>query len=374
MDSNPRRNIAAIALFWIFLVLCVGVLGVGWSLNNLPAEDQTRVYLADLHVSLGLSAAILLLAQFLLGAALLLAGAFEIRSGRQTVALWLRRLIYVAFLALAISGALALAYRGEQIFFWAYPLPYWNGGDRLLADLLKTIHGYAAYALAGLIIAYVAFTLFDRFAPAAPADSRAVEVPAPTTIAAMIADGLSHSFGFFGATAFWLQLLLGVVSAVLLVFGYVGHTVSPDASGFGDAIYWATAAIGLLALTTIFSFYYMKTAARIRNRPEHYLSHQRGMSFWFVGSGGFINVLGALASFVGVGLSVALLIGKTVSQPPGIAITDPVKIIRALDVFVLLVNFSLLFAHFVGLGVAAWLMISALKSRHQYVVATEAGK
>ncbi len=59
-------------------------------------------------------------------------------------------------------------------------------------------------------------------------------------------------------------------------------------------------------------------------------------------------------------------------QPPGIAIVDPQKIIRALDIFILLVNFNLLFAHFIGFGVAAWLSIGALKARHQYVVASEA--
>jgi hypothetical protein len=81
---------------------------------------------------------------------------------------------------------------------------------------------------------------------------------------------------------------------------------------------------------------------------------------------GSISIVGALASFAGVGLSVALLIGKTVSQPPGIAITDPSKIVRALDIFLLLVNVDLLLAHFVGVGITAWLSISALKAHHQY--------
>jgi Protein of unknown function (DUF3611) len=49
---------------------------------------------------------------------------------------------------------------------------------------------------------------------------------------------------------------------------------------------------------------------------------------------------------------------KTVSQPPGIAITDPSKIVRALDVFILIVNFDLLVAHFIGVGTALWLIIN----------------
>lgn len=373
MPPDPRRNFLLVTIFWLFLALCVGVLGVGWTMNHAGLDDVARAYLSDLHISLGLSAAVLFALQLLLGAAVaLFGGPFHPRDGRQTMAFSLRLLISAAFVAVAGAGALTLAYRGEQIFFWRFALPPWDAGDRQLAEKLETVHGLAAHALAAAILAYVAFTAFDHFSPAAPRGRPAPPVSAPTSIASMIADGLSQSFRFFGGAAFWLQLFLGVVSGLLLVFGFVGHTVSPNVSGFGDAIYWASTAIGLLAFTTIFAFFYSKAAPRIRSHPERYLSYRHRLAFWYVGLGGFLNIVGVLISFGGVGLSVALLIGKTVSQPPGIAITDPVKIIRALDVFILLVNFSLLFAHFIGFGVAAWLNISALKARHQYVVATEA--
>jgi hypothetical protein len=151
---------------------------------------------------------------------------------------------------------------------------------------------------------------------------------------------------------------------LLFAFGYVGHTVSPGGSRF-DAIDWASVALGLLVLSGFFTHAYMRAAPRLKRDPSRYLGDGRRGVFWFVTRAGVVNGLGALISFTGVGLSVALLIGKTVSQPPGIAITDPSKIIRALDVFVLLVNFCLLFAHFIGFGAAAWLSISALKARHQ---------
>ena len=160
-----------------------------------------------------------------------------------------------------------------------------------------------------------------------------------------------------------------MISSVLLGFGFAGRTVSPGETVFGDAIYWAAGALGMLVLTTLLSFKYLKTAPRIRSDPTRYLSREYRWTFWFVVVGGLLSVLGLLNSFGGVGLSVGLLIGKTMSQPPGIAITDPTKIIRALDVFVLLVNFNLLFAHFIGFGVAAWLRISSLQARHQFLVA-----
>jgi len=375
MGSDPRRPIVSIAIFWLFLLLCLLDFGLGRFAGRAPLEQQTQAYLSDLHVSLGITAAILLAAQFLLGVGLRLAvrGA-KPHDARAVVALWLRLLIYLSFLTLAVSGVLAMACRGEHVFFFEYGLPFWDAGERALAEPLQTIHGFSAPTLAGLILAYVAFAIFDRLMPASRPADVAAEPATPTTIASIIAHDLAHSFRFFGVTAFWIELFLGVVSAPLLIFSYVGHTVSPSVSGFGDAINWATAGLALLVLSILFGYRYMNVAIRIKSQPEYYLAHERSMSFWFVALGGFINGLGTLVSFLGVGLSVALLIGKTVSQPPGIAITDPNRIIRALDIFVLLVNFSLLFAHFIGVGVAAWLSISGLKARHQYVVATEARK
>ena len=56
-----------------------------------------------------------------------------------------------------------------------------------------------------------------------------------------------------------------------------------------------------------------------------------------------------------------MLIAKTVSQPPGMAITNPNRIVRALDVFVVLANINLITAHFVGAAISMWLLE---KNRH----------
>ena len=85
-----------------------------------------------------------------------------------------------------------------------------------------------------------------------------------------------------------------------------------------------------------------------------------------IAAGLLLSLLGVVIAFVGVALSISLLVAKTVSQPPGIAITDPNKIIRALDVFVLLVNYSLLVAHFIGLGASFWLRFQAERARRDF--------
>jgi cytochrome b561 len=370
-----RRNAVAVAIYWLLLGVGLGALALGWSSTYAPLDEQTRDYLGKLHISFGLAAATLVLVQFLLCIALFAFGAAKgRRDWRNALSFALRLLVYFSLLASIVTGILGAAFRGEQIYFWGYALPFWDAGDPSTSELLRNAHPFAAYALAGSIAAYLIVAVINLISPSAPSGARALELaapPSPPSIASLLADGLAYNFRLFGGAAFWLQFFLGIISALLLAFGFVGHSVSPGGGGFGDAIYWASGGLLNLFLAAIFGFQYMKTARKITASPERYLGPARRSAFWFLGAGGFLSVIGALISFVGVGLSVALLIGKTVSQPPGIAIVDPHKIIRALDIFILLVNFNLLFAHFIGVAIAAWLSIGALKARHQYVVASE---
>ena len=367
MSFNPGRPIASVAIFWLFVGFCVAAFALGWSLDHAPIDPAARDDLSDLHISLGLTAGLLLLTDIIVGAAhyIYRGGGGEPGPGRELVGFWIRKLVYLAFLVMVGAAVLSAAYRGEPLYFWGYPLPAWDLGKRALAEPVEHAHFYAAYIFAAGLLGYALFAIFDQLFPRTEAGLEFL----PTSATGIIAEGLARSFRFFGGAAFWLQLFLGVISSVLLGFGFAGRTVSPGETVFGDAIYWAAGALGMLVLTTLLSFKYLKTAPRIRSDPTRYLSREYRWTFWFVVVGGLLSVLGLLDSFGGVGLSVGLLIGKTMSQPPGIAITDPTKIIRALDVFVLLVNFNLLFAHFIGFGVAAWLRISSLQARHQSLVA-----
>jgi cytochrome b561 len=366
MSFNPGRSILSVAIFWLFVGFCVAAFALGWSLDHAPIDPAARDDLSDIHISLGLTAGLLLLADIIVGAGQYIysGGGGEPGPGRELAGFWLRKLVYLTFLVMVGAAVLSAAYRGEPLYFWGYPLPAWDLGKHALAEPVEKAHFFAAYIFAGALLGYALFAIFDQLFPRTEAGLDFL----PTSTTGLIAEGLARSFRFFGGAAFWLQLFLGVISTVLLGFGFAGRTVSPGETVFGDAIYWAAGALGMLILTTLFSFKYLKTAKRIRSDPTRYLSREYRWTFWFVVVGGLLSVLGLLDSFGGVGLSVGLLIGKTMSQPPGIAITDPTKIIRALDVFVLLVNFNLLFAHFIGFGVAAWLRISSLQARHQFLL------
>jgi hypothetical protein len=171
-----------------------------------------------------------------------------------------------------------------------------------------------------------------------------------------------------GWAQFWIQLAIALASAVLLQFSTSGRAFSPSVSGFGDAIYWSFYAFLLLCVATALAYFYTRAARRVAARAD-YFDEGRGHASWLLTAGLAIGLAGTAISFIGLSLSISLLIAKTVSQPPGIAITDPSKIIRALDVFILLVNFALLLAHFVGTGVAAWLAAGASRARFRSIAA-----
>ena len=106
--------------------------------------------------------------------------------------------------------------------------------------------------------------------------------------------------------------MFAVFTALLLEFATSGRAFSFGASGFGDAIYWG--ADGLLLLLAVFlAFYYTRAARKIASKSDYYLSKRGLITFWFLLAGLIISLLGILVSFVGVALSISLLIAKTVS-------------------------------------------------------------
>jgi hypothetical protein len=274
------------------------------------------------------------------------------------------------------SGYFQAAFSAVPIQFWGAPIPVWGVADVGLAGFFLTLHGIMAVILAGLILAHIGFVALNivkqtgiaaRMLPALGGKVTEL-VPAETTssVAAKTVQRLAKNLRFFGWMKFWLQLALAFISGLLLIFANSGRTFSPTVIALGDGMYWAIYGFSLLCFAVLLAFYYTRAARKVVLKPDSYLNPKKRVAFWFLGTGVLTGLLGILISFTGVALSISLLIAKTVSQPPGIAITDPSKIIRALDVFVLLVNFNLLVAHFGGTGISLWLSIRASKARLEY--------
>ena len=168
---------------------------------------------------------------------------------------------------------------------------------------------------------------------------------------------VANWFRLCGWVSFWMQLVLAFIAAIALLFANSGQSFSPDSNpGINIAIFWAICGVTLLVVGILFDFRYVRIAKGLLHEPGAILHPKKAETIQFLRLGAWLGFGGMLFALFGSGASVGVLVAKTVSQPPGVAIIDPNKIVRALDVFVVLANITLIAAHLVGTVMSFWLM------------------
>jgi cytochrome b561 len=395
-----QHNLLRTVIHWILALLILVLIGLGWYLQYLPQAAPEREFFISLHVSLGLTSMILI------GFKILLWLIFGSSSSSETIPHWhetviqnLYILIYVCVIILGISGFLWAIASATSVKFWGLPVPTWGAGNLNLNGFYGALHEITALILTALVIIQVGILFFRSYqqkkfaynrssersqqlnrqvtseiAPPTLSNNRPPKKPqqpnrqvgtseiAPPTLAKAILR-LVKNLHRLGWIAFWVQFTLAIISLLLLLFATSGQVISPNVGRLSSGIFWAIFGFAILCLTTILFFYYTRSARKINAKPDFYINPKKKSSPWFLKLSYKASLIGMLIGFIGVGISISLLIAKTISQPPGIAITDPRKIVRALDVFILLINFDLLIAHFIGAVISIWVTILASRAR-----------
>ncbi len=168
---------------------------------------------------------------------------------------------------------------------------------------------------------------------------------------------IAHTFSWYGWLSLWLQLALAFSSVLILLFAASGRRFSPDTStGIGVGIFWSVCSFLTLWATISFAFRYTRIAKGLLGEADAPLPPRKAKTIQLLRLAIILGFVGILLGLLGAGSSLAVLIAKTVSQPPGMAITNPNRIVRALDVFVVVANFNLITAHFVGTTSSMWLL------------------
>ncbi|MEA5502681.1 DUF3611 family protein [Halotia wernerae UHCC 0503] len=168
--------------------------------------------------------------------------------------------------------------------------------------------------------------------------------------------GIANTIRFTGWIVFWMQLALAVVSGLVLLFVSTGREFSsqPNA-GLGVGIFWAVCGILVLLFSVYLNFSYTRLGKRLDN-PNPSLHPSKADTIAAIRLAIMVGLVGMLLTLLGAGSTLGVLVAKSISQPPGVAITDPYKIIRALDVFVEVANVNGIAAHFVGTAASLWLL------------------
>ncbi|WP_414529129.1 DUF3611 family protein [Nodularia chucula] len=167
---------------------------------------------------------------------------------------------------------------------------------------------------------------------------------------------IAHQIRLTGWVLLWVQLALALVSGLLLLFASPGRNFTDQANpGLGIGVIWAIIGILLLLFSVFWDFRYTRIGRRLGNiNPT--LHPSKTDTTRAIRMGILLSLVGILITILGAGISVSVLVAKAVSQPPGVAITDPNKIIRALDVFIVVANINGIAAHFVGTVASIWLL------------------
>jgi Protein of unknown function (DUF3611) len=183
---------------------------------------------------------------------------------------------------------------------------------------------------------------------------------------------IANILRFVGWGSLCVQLALGAASVLMLLFTLTGRNfnqaVAPTPGvpvptysqgtvpGVGTSIFWAVGGVLALLFGIYFAFRITRYGKRLRDpNPALHPKKLEVMSLLRIAV--ITGFVGILIFLIGSLSGLGVLLAKSIAQPQGVAIYDPTRVIRSLDVFVAMTNVNGIAAHFVGTAASAGLFI-----------------
>ena len=175
---------------------------------------------------------------------------------------------------------------------------------------------------------------------------------------------VATAFRLGGWLSFWIQIVLAVVSAVVLLFaaGSFGASSAPVQTipgvpptqiptggfnpGTGAGLFLAVLGLLTLFVGAYWAYRYTRISRKLRdaeNRPKR----ADVLRILYIGLG--INLVGMLLTILGAQAIVGSLVAKSFSQGIGIFTGNFQRFINPLDIFLVQANTNTIMAHFIGL-------------------------
>ena len=166
------------------------------------------------------------------------------------------------------------------------------------------------------------------------------------------------SFRRWGWTSFWAQIVLGVVSAIVLLQLVLFKSNNPTGLATGvdtnpatlPGLSFAWAGLVVLCVSIFWNFRYTQMAKKLRS-PDRPTKTQ---TIFQIKIGLIINLVGMLITLVGAASIVGALTLR--SQQSVFSINTPNLAIQPIDFQIIQASFNIIFAHFVGLVASLYLL------------------
>ena len=164
---SARYTWQAMLLHWLIALLIIGMLWLGYSIEDIPRNTPARAFYVNLHKSFGLLTLVLVLLRWGWRATHRTPALPSTMSRWETLAAtWTHRLLYLCILLQPLSGYLGSSFSKFGVKFFGIPLPQWGWDDKAIRSVFNEIHATVAIVLVVLIglhvLAALKHLLIDR--------------------------------------------------------------------------------------------------------------------------------------------------------------------------------------------------------------------
>lgn len=159
-----KYHISIRILHWFMALMILGMIGVGWYMEDLPRENPLKGQLVGLHKSFGALALIL----FFVRAALRLAT--KVPPLPETIPVIQRflahaghKLLYLLMFIVPLSGYAMSNLYGYGVKMFGIEMPKLFPEDKELASFVREAHEILPYILLGVVVLHVGAVIQHRF-------------------------------------------------------------------------------------------------------------------------------------------------------------------------------------------------------------------
>lgn len=178
--------------------------------------------------------------------------------------------------------------------------------------------------------------------------------PAPVTSSDQ---GAVAVLGSVSWLAFWIQLTVAIASGIFLILSILSRNVDNNTHSIATTtgIILSVCGILILGFNVFQSFRCTRFAKKLRHVGASWSANKDDV-FRVIQVGLVVSLIGLVLTLIGAETSAGALLVRALSQPQGTMVYDAEKIIRTLDILVVMTNISLAGAYALNTIGSLWLL------------------